>query len=342
MDEHRLQELLFRHTRVRILVVGDFFLDRYLIIDPARVERSLETGLPAHQVVEVAATPGAAGTITANLRALGVAVTALGVIGDDGEGYELRRGLREAGVDERAMVIAADRRTPTYVKPTIRDTGAVPYELERLDIRTRTPTPEHTIAALIDRLRALVVQAQAVILADQMPEAECGVITARVREEAARLAAHYPHIWFLADSRQRIGLFNGVIIKPNARECVRAVYADDSSEPPLALVAQAAEQLRQRTGKPVFVTLGARGILVVHNKGVLHAPAIPVSGPIDVVGAGDSAMAAIAAALCAGATLDEAAALGNLTAAVTIRQIGTTGVAAPDQILALWRVTHES
>lgn len=340
MDEQRLEKLLNRGARARILVIGDFFLDRYLVIDPARVERSVETGLAAHQVVDVRAAPGAAGTVSANLRALGATVTVLGIIGDDGEGYELRRGLRASGVDERAMVVAGDRRTPTYTKPIVRDDGAVPYELERLDIRTRTPVPEHTIDALIDRLRALAVQAHAVIIADQMPEPECGVITTRVRAMLAQLAAAHPDIWFLADSRERIGLFEQVIVKPNARECVRAVYPDDSADPPLALVAQAAEQLRQRTGKPVFITLGARGILVIHERGIEQAPAPPVFGPIDVTGAGDSVMAALAVALCAGASPEEAATLGNLAAAVTIRQLGTTGVATPAQVLEQWRAWH--
>ena len=53
-------------------MVGDFFLDRYLLIDPAKAETSIETGLPVYNVVEVRAQPGAAGTILNNLVALGV------------------------------------------------------------------------------------------------------------------------------------------------------------------------------------------------------------------------------------------------------------------------------
>jgi len=53
-------------------------------------------------------------------------------------------------------------------------------------------------------------------------------------------------------------------------------------------------------------------------------------------------MAAIAAGLCAGATLEEAALLGNLAAAVTIQQLGTTGTASPEQIMAQWRAARSS
>jgi len=92
MDEKRLDQLLKNFPRVHVLVVGDFFLDKYLVIDRRLSEVSLETGLEAYQVVDVRCSPGAAGTVTSNLRALGARVTVLGIIGDDGEGYELRRG----------------------------------------------------------------------------------------------------------------------------------------------------------------------------------------------------------------------------------------------------------
>src|SRR3974390_1653832 len=83
-------------------VLGDLFLDRYLDIDPALTEPSIETGLDAYQVARVRSNPGAAGTVINNLVALGVKeVCALAVIGDDGEGYELRQALDRQGVSSR-------------------------------------------------------------------------------------------------------------------------------------------------------------------------------------------------------------------------------------------------
>ena len=84
MDTQRLRSLLSKFPALTLLVVGDFFLDYYLEIDAHLAETSLETGLEAHQVVRVRFSPGAAGTVTSNLRALGVNVLALGVLGDDG------------------------------------------------------------------------------------------------------------------------------------------------------------------------------------------------------------------------------------------------------------------
>jgi sugar/nucleoside kinase (ribokinase family) len=68
-------------------------------------------------------------------------------------------------------------------------------------------------------------------------------------------------------------------------------------------------------------------------EGERHIPAIPVTGPIDVVGAGDSAMAGLIAALCAGGTLAESALVGNLAASLTIQQLGETGTTTRAQIL---------
>ena len=100
LPARRLDALLEAMGRVRVAVFGDFFLDRYLVTDPALTETSLETGLPARQVVSRRASPGHAGTVTNNLRALGVqTVYAVGFTGDDGEGYKLRRALERTGVD---------------------------------------------------------------------------------------------------------------------------------------------------------------------------------------------------------------------------------------------------
>jgi bifunctional ADP-heptose synthase (sugar kinase/adenylyltransferase) len=88
LTDDRLEHILSRIPHLTIGVVGDLFRDRYLDIDAALTEPSIETGLDAYQVVRVRSSPGAAGTVINNLVALGVRrVCAVSVIGDDGEGY---------------------------------------------------------------------------------------------------------------------------------------------------------------------------------------------------------------------------------------------------------------
>jgi bifunctional ADP-heptose synthase (sugar kinase/adenylyltransferase) len=336
-----LEAILARIPHLKIGVVGDLFLDRYLDLDAALTEPSLETGLDAHQVVNVRSSPGAAGTVINNLVSLGVGrVYPIAVLGDDGEGYELRQALsRLPAVDPWGLILAPDRRTPTYVKPMLHEKGRPPLELNRLDIKNRCPSPEALEVQIRSKLE-IWPHIDALVVLDQVREQDCGVITARIREQLTQLAATEPDKFILADSRERIGLFCGLCLKPNRQEALRAVgFGDwDNAE----ALQHAAASLASRADDWVFCTDGARGILLASPQDGQrttrpHMPAYPVSGPIDIVGAGDSTSAAIVCAMAGGASVEAAAAFGNLVASITIQQIGTTGTATPDQVRQRWR-----
>jgi len=334
LNQERLPSLLNRFPEAHILVVGDYFLDYYLDLDRTLSEISLETDLEAYQVVRVRSSPGAAGTVTSNLRALDVRVSALGVIGSDGMGYELLRGLRVRGVDTSPLIQVADRFTPTYSKPMMHEPDGTVHELNRLDIKNRQPMPGALEDQIIASLHRQIDQVDGIIVADQVQEANCGVITDRVRAALNELGRTHPRVTIAVDSRARIGDYRNVIVKPNAREAVLAIHPEAiASEIPQVLAYSSAQILYQRTGKPVFLTAGENGVLVFDEAGMTHIPGIHVVGPIDIVGAGDSTMAGIVAALCCGATNAEAARMGCLVASITIQQIGTTGTATREQIM---------
>jgi sugar/nucleoside kinase (ribokinase family) len=338
LTEGRLEQILQRIPHVTYGVLGDLFLDRYLDIDATLTEPSIETGLDAYQVVRVRNYPGAAGTIINNLAALGVKrVCLITVLGDDGEWHELSAALDALKITSCQEWIYApkNRRTPTYVKPMLHQPGQPPRELNRLDIKNRIPLGGDEEEAVLRAVTYDVTpNVDGLLVLDQVSEAECGVITTRVRERLADLGRLHPEKLILADSRERIGLFHNVWTKPNFAECRRAVGGADDP-------AACATELARRTGRPVFCTLSQRGIIVAdprdNSARLARVPAYPVSGPIDPVGAGDSTSAGIACALAAGATLEEAAAFGNLVASITIQQIGTTGTATPEQVRQRWR-----
>ena len=123
MTPERFEQLTSRYAKLRVALVGDFCLDRYLDIDPARSETSIETGLPVHNVTGVRSLPGAAGTILNNLAALGIGrMHAIGFCGRDGEGYELLHALRtKARVVLDGFVETPLRRTFTYTKPLLHE-----------------------------------------------------------------------------------------------------------------------------------------------------------------------------------------------------------------------------
>jgi rfaE bifunctional protein kinase chain/domain len=330
MNKQRLATLTHAFNGVRIAVCGDFFLDRYLWIDPARAELSVETGLVAHQVTHQTSAPGAAGTVAANLAALGAHVVCLGVVGDDGDGYMLRQGLHAIGADENLMILTPERPTATYTKPVIRQPDNTVVEHERLDIRSREPLPTRYTMQLADHLETLAPRIDGIVYADQMPEHGAGVVDAHIHAAIGRIAAAHPQLAMYADSRQRIGLFRDVVIKPNVHEA-RAALSGATAAPNDNVVL--ARLLAEQTRRPVVMTLGPAGVLVYENGVTTHISGIPVDCPIDVVGAGDSVMAALAVSTAAGATLVEAAEIAMLVAAVTIRKLGTTGTASPAEIL---------
>ncbi len=157
MNAARFHAVTSRYPALRVAVVGDFFLDRYLHIDPARDEVSIETGLTVYNVVDVRPQPGAAGTIVNNLVALGIGeVHVVGFCGDDGEGYELRRALAaRSGVNLEHFLTASSRRTPVYCKPMVLEADRPPRELNRLDSKNWTTTPENLQRDLAERVRVL-------------------------------------------------------------------------------------------------------------------------------------------------------------------------------------------
>jgi bifunctional ADP-heptose synthase (sugar kinase/adenylyltransferase) len=318
-----IESTLARLPSLQIGVLGDLFLDRYLDLDTDLTEPSLETGLDAYQVVRVRSQPGAAGTIINNLVALGVgSILPLAIVGDDGEGYELRQALKSMpAVDSTHVISLPDRRTPTYTKPMLGRRGETGRELNRLDIKNRTPTPLAAQESVMQNLERVWPGIDALIVLDQVSEEGCGVVTARVRDRLAQLGASQPSRFILADSRERIRSFRNVCVKPNAREGKRI------------------DEIRRNSGRTVFLTQGEAGIQVFRpgSADAVLIPAYPVTGPTDIVGAGDSVSAGITSAVAAGATPEQAAAFGNLIASITVQQIGTTGTATPDQVRGRWR-----
>ena len=123
LSPDRFAELTARFPQSNIAVIGDFFLDEYLILDKNLTEISLETGLEAYQVIATRKAPGVAGTVTNILRSLNVPVVAIGFSGDDGHGFELRRSLKNLGINLEHFAVFADRFTPTYTKPMLLENG---------------------------------------------------------------------------------------------------------------------------------------------------------------------------------------------------------------------------
>lgn len=317
-------EILRVFPRLSALVVGDICLDRWCVYDPAVEEPSRETGIPRIGVVATEVTPGAGGTVANNLAALGAGrVAVLGVTGDDGFAFELRRALQHRGIQTDLLVKQAGLQTFTYTKLINRNTGV--EDRPRVDfINVRPPAPA-TERRLLRTLLRVAESFDVILISDQAETSEGGVITPRLRQELAELAVRHPRKVFFADSRMRPEHFRRVVLKPNRQEadaaCLRVFGEVDY------------RRLRAHVEAPfLIVTHGPRGALVVTGEGEHWAETRPVENPVDICGAGDSFSAGAALALAAGASPLEAARFGNLVASITIMKKGT-GTAAPHEVL---------
>ena len=336
MDSARFNAIVERYPGLRVAVLGDFCLDRYLEIDPARKEVSLETGLPVHNVTNVRAQPGGAGTIVNNLSALGVGtILPVGLVGDDGEGYELTHALEKLpGVRLSHFVHTRHRHTFTYCKPLIIEAGKPPVELNRLDLKNWTPTSAWLQGLLIKQLQEVAASVDAIIVMDQVDVPETGVVTQKVLAALKCLVEAKPELPVLADSRRGLRGFPPVIFKMNTAELSTLTGAEGELSP--EEVEAAASALAGNHGRPVFVTLAARGIFGATAKGELHyMPALPLRGAIDIVGAGDAVSANLTVAMAAGASLGETLELANAAASVVVHKLGTTGTASVAEIREL-------
>ena len=340
LSQQRLEELVSRFSSCRIAVVGDFFLDKYLDVDPALEEPSVETGKPAHQVSTIRCFPGAAGTVVSNLASLGAGeLHTIGFAGSDGEAFELRRALAERRCSTAHLHETTERHTPTYLKPRDMTRAGLDGEHSRYDTKNRQPTPPNVVQSVIDSLSQLVSDVDAVIVMDQVEARDCGAITAPVRDHLAQLATDNPDVVFWADSRRRIHEFRNVMIKPNQFEAVgnEDPQPGDVVDPDELKIASA--ELRQKVAAPLFVTRGADGILVSDPDWTI-VPGVRIEGEIDPTGAGDSTTAGCVLAICSGASYSEAAVVGNLVASITVQQLATTGVATQQQLssrLTVWQ-----
>ncbi len=333
MEIKRFNALLSQFAQAKIAVLGDFFLDLYIIMDRALSEFSLETHKEAFQAVELRGQPGTAGVTTNNLQALGANAAAIGVTGRDGNGDTLRRALEETGVRTEYLVAREDRYTITYTKPLMREVDGSTVELNRIDIINRTPNPPDLNQQLAALLQEAIQEWDAILVVEQVDKDGFGALSPLLRKTLTDLSDVYKEKIIIADSRHFAAQYQKIAMKVNLSEAISAAknLASEDFEPqqndPLAAAQTCADICWSAFHKPIFITLGKDGICGMAEEGFFHHPGFQIDGPVDIVGAGDASLAGIGLALCCGASPEEAAYIGNLVGSITVQQIGTTGIA---------------
>jgi rfaE bifunctional protein kinase chain/domain len=338
LSRARLEQILAALPSRRVGVIGDFTLDAYWYADMARAELSREAPLYNRPVVRETYSPGGAANVAWNVASLGVGqIYAVTLLGEDWRGELLRELLRREGVRLDHALLRPERITPCYAKVILTAHG-LQQEDARLDFSNSSRPGPEAEAELVASLETLAPQLDALIVNDQLAE---GLITPRVHRFLIDLAAARPEMTFVVDSRSRIDRFPGMALKPNDLEAARALFP---GEPPDAIprdrLIEAALRWQGEQGRPIHITIGPEGCLVLSGGAVVHVPGAPLPPPIDPVGAGDTFISALAACLAAGASPVEAGQVAVLASAVSVCKLHVTGAASPAEILAMHDRIH--
>lgn len=329
MKFEKLQELIDRIKSVSIAVVGDFCLDAYWFIDKSKSEISVETGKETKPVREYKYSLGGAGNVANNLTAMGVKdVKAFGVIGTDPFGETMKKLMINTGINtDNIFVQEKNWSTHVYIKPYIGE-----EEDSRIDFGNFNILSDNIADSLLKNLRETAESLNLVIINQQVLS---GIHTQYFRKGLVEVIRMFPEKIFIADSRNYSDDYTGAYRKMNEAEAVRLFR----NKPGDNLIVdenefrEALSVLYNRYGKPVFATRGEKGSVIADQKGLTDIPGLMIIAKTDTVGAGDSYLAGVAAALAAGYSLPEAAETGTLVAGVTIRKLFQTGTASPEEIL---------
>jgi len=319
-----------------LLVVGDVFLDEYIVGRATRLSR--EAPIPVLELEERRTLPGGGANPAANIVALGGSAIQVGVVGDDAAGQALRAELEQAGIDPAGLVTDPARLTTTKTRIVARGSLMFPQQLARIDRVDRSPLAPDIEMEVVMRIAGHAPRAHALLVSDY----QTGLLTPGV-VQAVRTAAQRYHLIRTADAQGELHKYRGFdLVKCNRQEAVSALGRLLQGD---ADYAQAATQLREDLDLgAMLITRGAEGLTLAHASGVLHLPAANRSEVFDVTGAGDTAIAVATLALAAGGDLPAAAALANYAAGLVVRRLGnaTPTTAELEWAIRTWSSTAGS
>ncbi len=321
-DVHAVLKLLEGGFRqVRVLVVGDIMLDRYIHGEVDRI--SPEAPVPVLRHARRYERAGGAANVAMNLAGLGCQSFLAGFWGHDAEQTELAAILDRAGVDTLGVV--------TSSLPTISKTRIVgrQQQLLRLDIESQDLPPAEEINRLTARSVELVTKVHAVVLSDYAKGALTRSLCRSVIE-----AARAHGIPVLVDPKSAdFSLYTGATTAcPNLHELSVAtgVPAHRTDE-----ILAAGRLLAERSGiEFLTVTRSEQGITVLDPAGVYHSPA-RAREVFDVSGAGDTVIATLAAGLAGGLPVNTAVDLANIAAGIVVGKVGTVPITGNELVREL-------
>jgi D-beta-D-heptose 7-phosphate kinase/D-beta-D-heptose 1-phosphate adenosyltransferase len=321
LTKSRVTEILRTLRDRNVVVLGDVMLDEFVWGDVTRI--SPEAPVPVVDVRRESVHLGGAANVLANLIALGARGSVVGVVGNDDAGKRLRNGLRELGTEANDNLIVDEVRPSTIKTRIIAHSQLV----VRADRESRTPVSSQIEQQIVSRLQEALREADAFVVSDY----DKGVVTPRILGEILPYA--YERVPVLIDPKLRN--FNyykpATLVTPNHLEALRMSDSEDHTDDGSH---HAATVIRNKLGcDAVLITRGDRGMMLLEAGGEPVYVNTAAREVYDVTGAGDTVIAALAAALAAGTTMLEAATLANHAAGIVVGKVGTA-TATADELIA--------
>ncbi len=317
-----LAEAVRRLTNASVLVIGDVMLDRYSFGEVRRI--SVEAPVPILTVEREVALPGGAGNVVRNLTALGAATAFISVVGDDQAGSDLT-GLVGGQLNVEPWLLVQGGRTTTLKTRFI----AAGQHLLRAD-REQTD-PIHP--KLAERMVRIANDAMAATTVTVLSDYGKGVLSGETPRHLVEAARKLGRTLIVDPRGTDFERYAGAdIVMPNRPELAAATAMPTNTE---AEICAAAAALREKHGfGAVVVTCGNDGMILVDAAAARHFPA-EAADVHDTSGAGDTALAALAAAIAVQLDLPVAVRLANLAAGISVGKVGTSVVREADLLSAL-------
>ncbi len=327
MNRERLKALVEQLAGLHVLVVGDVFLDEYLIGRSDRLSR--EAPVPVLEFERRELIPGGAANPAMNVVSLGGKATQVGVIGDDPAGAALCEMLRTRGISPDGLVADPGRPTTTKTRIMAQMGLRFPQQVARIDRIDRRLINGGTEQSVLGCLHALVEHTSAIMVSDYLT----GLLTDTVVNEIRDISYHRG-LLITADAQGSLGKYSRFdLVKCNADEAQRHLRRSLETDQDFADAGlRLADELDLRGA--MLITRGPDGITLVERGGqVSHIRAPHIEDVYDTVGAGDTVLAVVTLALVAGAAYPDAASLANLAAGIVVRRVGNYAP-SPDELRA--------
>lgn len=321
----KIEELADKFHGKKILVVGDMIADGYLHGNIARISREAPVLVLEETSKDVVA--GGAANVVANLAEMGGEVYALGIVGDDFYGEELKNILTRHKVHVEGIVTDKTRPTISKIRVIAGGRATVSQQIVRIDREDKNIPSEEIQAELIAQLEKILPNIDGIVLSDYGSKT--------VTDAVKRLTIDYAaknKIPSIVDSRYNIGDYENIgFVKQNDSEL--AAFVKEPITDINSLISAGNALLKKLNADGVLITRGEEGMTLFERGGaVSHVPVSNVSEVFDVSGAGDTCIAAFILGLAANLPPVVSARISNYASGIAVRKLGTSTVSIKELI----------